>query len=118
MAECRCGRAISCRRLGCELTGLARVKEGRRPEPAAAVIGSQSIKTSADVPLASQATDADKKIAGRKRGVITDAPGLILAVASPQPARPATPSEYGPSARPGTPAHGAGLRARHLSLRR
>ena len=67
-------------RLGYELTGLARVKEGRRPEPTAAVIDTQSIKTSANVPLASQGTDAGKKIVGRKRGVITDALGLILAV--------------------------------------
>jgi len=67
-------------RLGYELTGLARVKEGRRPEPTAAVIDTQSVKTSANVPLASQGTDAGKKIVGRKRGVITDALGLILAV--------------------------------------
>lgn len=67
-------------RLGYELTGLARVKEGRSPEPTAAVIDTQSIKTSVNVPLASQGTDAGKKIVGRKRGVITDALGLILAV--------------------------------------
>lgn len=66
--------------LGYELTGLARVKEGRSPEPTAAVIDTQSIKTSANVPLTSQGTDAGKKIVGRKRGVITDALGLILAV--------------------------------------
>lgn len=67
-------------RLGYELTGLARAKEGRSPEPTAAVIDTQSIKTSANVPLSSQGTDAGKKIVGRKRGVITDALGLILAV--------------------------------------
>jgi transposase len=67
-------------RLGYELTGLARVKEGRRPEPTAAVIDTQSIKTSSNVPLTSQGIDAGKKIVGRKRGVITDALGLILAV--------------------------------------
>jgi transposase len=67
-------------RLGYELTGLARVKEGREPEPTAAVIDTQSIKTSTNVPLTSQGTDAGKKIAGRKRGVITDALGLLLAV--------------------------------------
>ena len=66
--------------LGYTLTGLARVKEGRNPEPTASVIDSQSIKTSTNVPLTSQGTDAGKKIVGRKRGVITDTLGLILAV--------------------------------------
>jgi transposase len=67
-------------RLGYELTGLARVKEGRSPEPTATIIDTQSIKTSTNVPLTSQGTDAGKKIVGRKRGVITDALGLILAM--------------------------------------
>lgn len=67
-------------RLGYELTGLARVKEGRKPGPTAAVIDTQSIKTSTNVPVTSQGTDAGKKIVGRKRGIATDALGLILAV--------------------------------------
>lgn len=66
--------------LGYELTGLARVKAGRTPEPTAAVVDTQSVKTSTNVPLTSQGTDAGKKIVGRKRGVVTDALGLILAV--------------------------------------
>ncbi|SFG80982.1 Transposase [Streptomyces mirabilis] len=44
--------------LNYDLTGLARVKEGRKPEP----------------------TDAAKKIVGRKRGILTDMIGLIRAV--------------------------------------
>lgn len=67
-------------RPGCELAGMARVKEGRAPEPTAAVIDTQSIKTSVNVPVTSQGTDAGKKIAGRKRGIVTDALGLLLAV--------------------------------------
>ena len=67
-------------RLGYELTGLARVKEGRSPEPTAAVIDTQSIKTSTNVPVTRQGADAGKKIAGRKRGIATDALGLLLAV--------------------------------------
>jgi transposase len=67
-------------RLGYELTGLARVKEGRSSEPTATIIDTQSIKTSTNVPLTSQGTDAGKKIVGRKRGVITDVLGLIIAV--------------------------------------
>lgn len=67
-------------RLGYELTGMARAKEGRAPEPTAAVIDTQTVKTSANVPVTSQGTDAGKKIVGRKRGIVTDALGLLLAV--------------------------------------
>ncbi len=63
-----------------DLTRLARVKEGRRPEPTASVIDTQSVKTAINVPLTSQGTDAAKKIVGRKRGIITDTLGLLLAV--------------------------------------
>lgn len=66
--------------LNYDLTGLARVKEGRKPEPTASVIDTQSVKTSNNVPLTSQGTDAAKKIVGRKRGILTDTIGLILAV--------------------------------------
>lgn len=41
---------------------------------------SQSVKTSTNVPLSTQGTDAGKKIVGRKRGIITDTLGLLLAV--------------------------------------
>lgn len=66
--------------LNYDLTGLARVKEGRKPDPTASVIDTQSVKTSTNVPLTSQGTDAAKKIVGRKRGILTDTIGLILAV--------------------------------------
>lgn len=66
--------------LNYDLTGLARVKEGRKPEPTASVIDTQSLKTSSNVPLTSQGTEAAKKIVGRKRGILTDTIGLILAV--------------------------------------
>ena len=67
--------------IGYELTGMARAKEGRAPEPTAAVIDTQTVKTSTNVPVTSQGTDAGKKIVGRKRGIVTDALGLLLAVA-------------------------------------
>ncbi len=35
--------------LNYNLTGLARVKEGRKPEPTACIIDTQSVKTSTDV---------------------------------------------------------------------
>lgn len=56
------------------------MKEGRKPEPTSSIIDTQSIKTSTNVPVTSQGTDAAKKIVGRKRGVLTDTIGLILAV--------------------------------------
>ncbi|GAA3805106.1 hypothetical protein GCM10022226_26260 [Sphaerisporangium flaviroseum] len=67
-------------RLNYDLTGLARIKHGRDPEPTACVIDTQSVKTSTNVPVTSQGTDAGKKIVGRKRGIVTDSLGLILAV--------------------------------------
>ncbi|MER6004925.1 IS5 family transposase [Nonomuraea angiospora] len=66
--------------LGIDLTGLARTKEGRKPEPSACVIDSQSVKTSTNVPLDTQGIDAGKKIVGRKRGILTDTLGLLLAI--------------------------------------
>lgn len=67
-------------RLNHDLTGLARVKEGRKPDPTACVLDTQSVRTSTNVPAASQGTDAAKKIVGRKRGVVTDTLGLLLTV--------------------------------------
>jgi transposase len=67
-------------RIGCDLAGLARVKEGRKPAPTAAVLDTQSVKTSTNAPVTSQGIDAGKKIVGRKRGIITDTLGIILAV--------------------------------------
>lgn len=52
--------------LNCELTALARVKEGRKPEPTGSVIDTQSIKTSTNVPVTSQGTDAAKKTSDAK----------------------------------------------------
>lgn len=66
--------------LNYDLTGLVRDQAGRRAEPTAAIIDTQSVKTSTNVPLATQGVDAGKKIIGRKRGIVTDALGLLLAV--------------------------------------
>lgn len=62
------------------LRRLTRIAGGRDPEPTACVIDSQSVKTAATVPAATQGTDAAKKIVGRKRSIITDTLGLLLAV--------------------------------------
>ncbi|AYF26637.1 IS5/IS1182 family transposase [Micromonospora tulbaghiae] len=66
--------------LNYQLTGLARTKAGRATQPSACVIDSQSVKTSTNAPTATQGIDAGKKIVGRKRGIVTDTLGLLLAV--------------------------------------
>ncbi|MFF6904233.1 IS5 family transposase [Streptomyces hydrogenans] len=62
------------------LRQLLREKEGRNGEPSACVIDAQSVKTSTSVPASSQGIDAGKKIVGRKRSIVTDTLGLLLAV--------------------------------------
>jgi len=62
------------------LRGKVRQAAGRDPEPTAAIIDSQSVKTSTNVPEASQGIDAGKKIKGRKRHLATDVLGLLLVV--------------------------------------
>lgn len=57
-----------------------RVAKGRAATPTAAIIDSQSVKTSCNVSESSQGIDAGKKIKGRKRHVATDVLGLPLAV--------------------------------------
>ncbi|NLU81169.1 IS5 family transposase [Micromonospora sp. HNM0581] len=66
--------------LNYHLTGLVRDHHGRTTAPTASIMDSQSVKTSTNVPLTTQGTDAGKKIVGRKRGIITDTLGLLLAV--------------------------------------
>ncbi|MGW9175602.1 IS5 family transposase [Streptomyces decoyicus] len=62
------------------LRELVRQQEGKSPEPSACVIDAQSVKTSTSVPAKSQGIDAGKKIVGRKRSIVTDTLGLLLAV--------------------------------------
>lgn len=57
-----------------------RQREGREGEPTACVIDFQSIKTSTNVPATDQGIDAGKKIVGRKRSIVIDTVGLLLAV--------------------------------------
>ncbi|ATL31524.1 transposase [Streptomyces formicae] len=67
-----------------QLTGLlrhlVRAAEGRDGEPSACVLDCQTIKTSANVHLADQGTDAGKRIIGRKRHLGCDTLGLLLTV--------------------------------------
>jgi transposase len=62
------------------LRGRVRQAAGRSPEPTAAILDSQTVKTSGNVPEHSQGIDAAKRIKGRKRHVATDVLGLLLVV--------------------------------------
>ena len=65
-------------RLHDALRRAVRVKAGRKPSPSAAIIDSQSVKTSHVGGL--RGFDGGKKVNGRKRHIVTDTLGLILAV--------------------------------------
>lgn len=62
------------------LRDLVRVYEGRRPQPTAAIMDSQSLRGADTVPGSSRGWDAGKKINGRKRHIAVDTGGLLLAV--------------------------------------
>lgn len=55
-----------------------RIASGRNPEPSAAVLDSQSIKTTETPGV--RGYDAGKKVNGRKRHIIVDTMGLLLIV--------------------------------------
>ncbi|MCX4539139.1 IS5 family transposase [Streptomyces sp. NBC_01565] len=59
-----------------------RVREasGRDPEPTAGIIDAQSVKGAASVPIASRGFGGGKKANGRKRHIVVDTLGLLLAV--------------------------------------
>ena len=60
------------------LHGRVRSEEDRKPNPTAAIIDSQSVKTT-DVP-GPRGYDAGKKIKGRKRHIVVDTLGLLIAI--------------------------------------
>ncbi|WP_199443577.1 IS5 family transposase [Umezawaea beigongshangensis] len=62
------------------LRDRGRVASGRMVTPTAAILDSQSVKTSCNVNESSQGIDAGKKIKGRKRHIAIDVLGLLLAV--------------------------------------
>jgi transposase len=57
-----------------------RVHKGRGAEPTAAIIDSQSVKTSGNVAESDQGVDMGKRIKGRKRHIAVDTLGLLLVV--------------------------------------
>ncbi|MDY7091177.1 MAG: IS5 family transposase [Actinomycetota bacterium] len=58
----------------------AREKAGRREDPSAIIMDTQSVRAANHVPAATTGKDAGKKVPGRKRGLAVDALGLIIAV--------------------------------------
>ena len=63
-----------------ELRRACRVAAGRRPEPTAAIIDSQSVRAAETVGTDSRGFDAGKKVQGRKRHIAVDTIGLLLTV--------------------------------------
>jgi transposase len=70
------------------LHGRLRDAAGRRAQPTAAIIDSQSVRAADTVPKATRGWDAAKKVNGRKRHIAVDATGLLLdAVITAAPAQ-------------------------------
>ncbi len=57
-----------------------RVRQGRNPEPSAAIIDAQTVRASRQVDEISSGYDAGKKTKGRKRHIAVDTNGLLLAL--------------------------------------
>ncbi|WP_326771420.1 IS5 family transposase [Streptomyces sp. NBC_01445] len=62
------------------LRDAVRVKEGRKVDPTAAIVDSQSLRAAASVPRTTSGWDGGKKVGGRKRHLAVDALGLLLVV--------------------------------------
>ncbi|MFI5888470.1 IS5 family transposase [Streptomyces sp. NPDC051554] len=63
------------------LRDRVREKEGRLPDPTAAIVDSQSVRAAVNIPRSTSGWDGGKKVGGRKRHLVVDCLGLVLAVA-------------------------------------
>jgi transposase len=70
-------------RITARLRTMIRIAGGRHPQPSGAIIDAQSVHESAEgvVPRASSGFDPHKKVNGRKRHLLTDTAGLLIAAA-------------------------------------
>ncbi|MFD5919600.1 transposase [Kitasatospora sp. NPDC058201] len=62
------------------LRGRVREADGRDVEPSAGLIDPQSVRTADTVPVETRGFDGGKKVKGRKRFIVADTLGLLLAV--------------------------------------
>ena len=62
------------------LRALVRADAGRDPEPTAAIIDAQSLRAAPSVPRSTSGWDGGKRVGGRKRHIVVDSLGLLLAV--------------------------------------
>jgi transposase len=62
------------------LRDTVRVKEGRKVDPTAAIVDSQSLRAAASVPRTTSGWDGGKNVGGLKRHLAVDALGLLLVV--------------------------------------
>ncbi|MFF8592823.1 transposase [Streptomyces sp. NPDC015220] len=63
------------------LRDRVREKEDRSPDPTAAIADSQSLRAAANIPRSTSGWDGGKEVGGRKRHLVVDCLGLVLAVA-------------------------------------
>ncbi|MEU2134645.1 transposase [Streptomyces sp. NPDC018352] len=63
------------------LRDRVREKEGRAVDPTAVIVDSRSLRAAANIPRSTPGWDGGKKVGGRKRHVVVDCLGLVLAVA-------------------------------------
>jgi transposase len=63
------------------LRDKVRQKEGRLADPSAAIVDSQSVRAASNIPRPTSGWDGGKKVGGRKRHLVVDCLGLVLAVA-------------------------------------
>ncbi|WP_229922393.1 IS5 family transposase, partial [Streptomyces noursei] len=63
------------------LRDKVRATEDRSPDPTAAIVDSQSVRAATNIPRQTSGWDGGKKVGGRKRHLVVDCLGLVLAVA-------------------------------------